>query len=604
VDEARVPLAGAGASVSQAEPIALPAVPVPETESGTASASHAPGDPAGSDSSATGHAVADEITLAFGTGIDGDGQRRPLPDSLVLAAILCAVEAEREQPAFLWSRPAEVVEAIAPVYWPLLVVPVPEAGRVVIFDGTGVWSQTFQHSRMPPVQDYRSRLATPPASSDLAAWFRELRAPLLFQGVPDSMKVGGLLPVNLPLLADIIAQTGFRSDPSTPHTAFLPTRHPIEWYETAVGQIGRSVRGFDAEIAELAALRDTVQNISREISARLDGERRQLQLDLTSRSRLYATEEMDRDVDSLHNAIREQIHVELGRIRAADIAIAHARASARVAEILVRRGSSPREDTSELRSRMRSEAEVERRFTQEIREARGRIASLHERERDSYGVLTDRVALVENRAADELSTHELLRDDVATAGKELIAAFDSQIARRRVERDQLAGHLLAIPALEGVQTVWLPLWVATLTGPGGTRCVVFPPMRVRSGLGVSDSIRTLFGGVVLPLEPRTAQFGQTLRTTLEETIRTDPWLFGVTRQLVRAADTTADPAFLQRLAFGLQEIRQAGWITADQERRYFAASSQHLRARPMGAPRTESPVPSTGSNVRPLPLKG
>jgi hypothetical protein len=528
----------------------------------------------------------DEVTLDFGTVLDPSGRGHPLSESLVLASILCAVDAERASPTFPWSGPGEVVEAIAPVYWPFLVLPSPTPGHVVFFDGTGVGNQTFQRSRMPPVQSYPARLANPPASPELPAWFRGLRDSLLPQGSADSMTVSGLLPVRVPYFAEFLKQSGVGSDPSAPRAAFLPTLHPVAWYEPAVTQIGQSVEQFDADSAELSGLRSSVDQLCRDTSARLDSERRQLHLDLTSRSRLYATEEMEGEIASVYGATRDQIHAELERIQAANVAIAEARASARVAEILAQRAASRREDASGYRTRIHSAVESERRILREIREAHGRIASLHEWERGSFAVLTDRVAVVEQHAADELSRHELLCDDVAAAGRELQAALDAQIARRRVERDQLAGHLVALSALEGVRTVWFPLWIATLVGPNGARSLVFPPMRLRGGMGPGDSIRTLWGGIVLPMDPRTAQFGQGLRTTFEETIRGDPWLSGVVRQIVRAADATSDPAFLKRLAMGLQELRQAGWISPDQEPRLLAAATQHLRARPTADPST------------------
>ncbi|MCI4346355.1 MAG: hypothetical protein L3K07_06335, partial [Thermoplasmata archaeon] len=195
----------------------------------------------------------------------------------------------------------------------------------------------------------------------------------------------------------------------------------------------------------------------------------------------------------------------------------------------------------------------------------------------------------------DLAAHELLRDEVHLAGAELLAALDAHIQRQMVDRQALGSHLLEVPALEGVRTLWLPLWVATLVGPSHARCVVFPPMRVRSGVGVGDAIRTLFGGVVLPLEPRTAEFGRGLRTTLEAAIASDPWLFGVTRQIVQAADLTSGPEFLQRLARGLQELREAGWIGPEHERRYFEAASHHLRSRPMGASFGDDGSPHGGS---------
>jgi hypothetical protein len=515
-------------------------------------------------------------------GVDAEGRTHPLSESLVLATILCAVDAERTRHTFVWSRPGEVLEAVSSVYWPLLVVRAPGNGRVAIFDGTGVWNQTFRHSKMPGLDVLRKSLQHVPPSSALAAGLRELRAPLLYEGVPDSMKVEGLVPVNLPLLADILAQSGFRTEPVAPHAGFLPARHPIGWYEATVAHIGESLERFDAEIGELRETRAAVVTFLASASGRLDAERRQLQFELTSRSRVYAHAEMERDLESVHASIREQLHAELDRIRTANVAIAEARAMGKLGGLLAQRATARRQDASELKARLRAASEAERQATKEIREARARMESLHERERDSFAVLTDRVAVVEQHAADELSAQELLRDDAEAAGSELVAALDAVMQRRVSERDQLASHFLVLPGLAGAQTLWFPLWIATLVGPHGARSVVFPPMRVRDGMRVGDSIKTLFGGVVLPLEPRTAQFGQGLRTTLETTIASDPWLAGVTREIVRAADATADPEFLQRLARGLQELRVAGWISADQERRYFDASSQHLRSRPMG----------------------
>ncbi|MCI4363515.1 MAG: hypothetical protein L3K13_04335 [Thermoplasmata archaeon] len=515
-------------------------------------------------------------------GVDPSGASHPLSESLVLATILCAIDGERARPTFVWSRPEEVVEAVASVYWPVLVVPSPVPGRVVIFDGAGVWRQSFRRSRLPSLQELPDLLAKAPPSGELAAWLRHLRAPFLPEPATDVLTIEGLLPAGLPLLSDILTQSTFRTEPIYPHAGFLPPRRPIGWYESAAAQLGASLQSIDTDLAEAIRVRSAVEGLCTMAYTRLENERRQLQFDLSQRSRFYARAEMDREAEGVSRSLREQIFGELDRVRSADAAIAEARASAELAAVLAERGSARGKDVAELRNRMRTAAESERRSGQESRKARLRIAALHERERSALGVLTDRVAVVETRIAKDLAAHELLRDEVQSAGSDLLAALDAHIQRQMTDRQALGSHLLSVPALEGVRTLWLPLWIATLAGPSYARCVVFPPMRVRSGVGVSDSIRTLFGGVVLPLEPRTAEFGQGLRTTMEAAIASDPWLFGVTRQIVRAADLTSGPEFLQRLALGLGELRQAGWISPEHERRYFELSSHHLRSRPMG----------------------
>ncbi|MCI4334975.1 MAG: hypothetical protein L3K04_05045, partial [Thermoplasmata archaeon] len=461
-----------------------------------------------------------------------------------------------------------------------------------IFDGTGVWKQSFRHSRVPSLDGLPDLLSRAPPSAEVAPWLRNLRAPLAREPPSDVMTIEGLMPVGFPLLSDILTQASFRTEPIYPHAGFLPARRPIGWYESAAAQIAASLQRIDNELAEVTRVRSAVEGFCRTIYGRLDNERRQLQFDASHRSRFPARAEMDQEAHSVSRSLREQIQAELDRIRIADIAIAEAQASAHVATELSARGSARGRDVLPMRNRSRAAAESERHARQEIRKARLRIAALHERERSAFEVLTDRVAVVERRIAADLAAHELLRDEAQSAGSDLLAALDAHLQRQRADRETLGSHLLAVPALEGVRTLWLPFWIATLVDSRHARCVVFPPTRVRSGVGVGDAIRNLFGGVVLPLEPRTAEFGRGLRMTLEAAIASDPWLFGVTRQIVRAADLTSGPEFLQRMALGLQELREAGCIRADHERRYFEAASHHLRSRPMGSGGGEEPTPT------------
>src|SRR5690348_4193820 len=87
----------------------------------------------------------EEASIPFARAADGPGQFRELPEPLALATILLAVEGERTGfvPAITGSG-GEQLEACAPIFWPLLVVPTTNAPNVAIFDGTGVWQRKFR----------------------------------------------------------------------------------------------------------------------------------------------------------------------------------------------------------------------------------------------------------------------------------------------------------------------------------------------------------------------------------------------------------------------------------------------------------------------------
>lgn len=521
-----------------------------------------------------------EVTLAFAVAVDPQGRTVPLSHPQVLATLLCAVDHERGRAGRLGGGGLRL-EALAPLYFPIVVVPAPEPGRFAVFDGVGVWRQTFQRSLMPPVERLSQALAAPPPTSDRAGWLRTWASTIAGPTGAESMAVEGSFAAQQPLFADILRQSVFRIDPATEHPGFLPTRRSLEWYGQVVEEISRAIYRSDAELRAIGELKEAVDRVGKATIAALSEERRQLQYVDGNRARVYAHEEMDREADAVARSQHDQIRKELDSIRSAHAQIAAANASSRVAEAQLAH-ARPRSPEAETAHRRLAEATESRGQAEgAIASAHARIEAIHERERQAYRVLADRVAAVEQRTADGVAAHELLRTDLLGAAAELTAALEAQAALRTSERQAMSAQFIDAPSLQGVRVLWLPIWVATLVGDHAVRTIVFPPMRVRSAIGAGDSLKALFGGVVLPLEPMTAGFGTSLKGTLEQAIASDPWLYRHVRDLVKVADTTADPDFLLRLANGLKELRLSGWLTAEQERRYFLSSEQLLRGRPV-----------------------
>ncbi|HEV2317045.1 MAG TPA: hypothetical protein VGV89_05675 [Thermoplasmata archaeon] len=526
----------------------------------------------------------EEVTLTFATATDDAGQIHQLPEPVVLATILCAVEGERGRKGSLLRRRGEELEAVAPVYWPLLVVPSPFPGRFAIFDGMGVWRRTFHRSPLPPMTELYSELARELAPAQLVSQAHSMASLLGHLPESDSMTVEGFLPVDPPLLFEVLSHSNLRTEPQSDHSGFLPARQTVQWYQATVSAIGNALTDFDSEIADLHRLHGQVHGNLDATLQRMEEDRRKLHAELANRWRVLAHSEMDRGAEGLRRSAWQRIQAELDQIRRANATICHARSLAMTEETLAKRLAERGGDPADHRARARLALDQEREARRQIEEAQLRIEALHEHERRGFMVLGDRVTLVEQRAAEEIAAQTLARDDVASSGAVLLAAIGQQIAHRTLQRDTLSGYFLPLPELAGTRIIWFPLWVAALRGHHGTlRHVVFPPMQVRTGTVLGDALKSVFGGVVLPLEPRTVYFGTALRETMEKALEADPWFCRAMWEIVRAADVVADPDFLHRLSMGLAELRRYGWITERQEQKFLEVYTDRVRHRHFSA---------------------
>ncbi len=544
----------------------------------------------------------DEVTLGFAMVTDQAGGVSELPEPTLLATILVAVENDRRGLLHrLASRAEEEIEAIANVYWPLVVLPGRTAPQVAIFDGTGVWKRSFRYTLLPQVDEVPKLLDGDLPPTEYLARIHNILPQLAQDPGAEVLTVEGFLPVDPPLLFDILTHSDFRSDPKSPHAGFLPARHDLIWYNETVDQMYRWLERFDADLEKLGSVRRQTQVILEGAERRLAEESRRIEVERQQRV-AQATSQAEAEVVRVQSAHGAQVQLHLRRIREAQAAIAHGETSASTADTLAFRATHRRAE-GEAHSLRRKQAEkLVRDANRAGAESRNEIEKIHARERADLEQAVSQVTEVERRFARTLADHELFRDEFAAAGADLLHAIDGQTAARSAQKNLLAGYFLPVASLSGTRVVWFPLWVATLRGPGSTRQIVFPPMRVLSEKRLGGTLRQLFGGVVLPVEPRTAHFDQVLRTTMEDALRKDPWLSSATLELTRAADVLVDPDVLERLQIGLATLQREGWITRRQEESFLAAYVERAK-RKARASLSGSPPVVPGTAAAPPPTE-
>jgi hypothetical protein len=532
----------------------------------------------------------DEVTLTFASRWMDDGSYQELPAPIVLATILIAVESERRRIVHLLTGGNEEIEAIANVFWPLVVLPGPAKPQVAIFDGTGVWTRTFRYTLLPPMDQVHAMLDQP---GGIRKFIDHARSLLPFFGHDpgaEHLTVEGFLPVDPPLLFDVLSHSDLRSDPQVPHAGFLPARHDANWYRNVVSQMQVWLDRFERDRATLTAVRERILDRVARVNAEQEAELRRLEEEV-QRQRVETLGSIEGELQAIQARHQQTLRHHLEGIRVAQSQGAHAQASAVTADELLQRAKHRQSETEHHYARAREADRVARQSDRDVEDLRREMERLHAQERGELERAVARSGQLESEHARRLSESELLRDEFATAAADLIKAIDGQLAARTMQQNLLAGYFLPLPSLTEIRVIWFPLWTATLRGSRGIRQLVFPPMQVRTGTGLVETLKSLFGGVVLPLEPKTAQFDKVLRTTMEESLQKDPWLSVATQELTRAADVLADPDVLGRLEEGLTELRAAGWISAKQSADFHRTYAARVGRRPGGRATTAGTLP-------------
>ena len=547
-----------------------------------------------------------EATLGFALSVGADGAPRELSEPVVLATILAGVEAERTGLATrLGLGTPETVEAVANIYWPIAVLPSPAAGRIAVFDGTGVWHRTFRHSVLPPVAPIHEALAAPSPPNELLGTLRSLRPQFQSDPGAEVLDVEGFLPVDPPLLHDVLAQANFPREPQSSHPGFLPARHDYPWYGAAVDQMGRWLDRFDSDLAQLGALKAKVAGRLGEALVTVDDETAQVQREGdVHRSRARA--ELLREGDRLHAGVVAEYRREADVLSLAQATVAEAILEQRTADSLADRSVARGTDAAPHRSRARRAKATAKDAHAAIRVSLGRLEALQERHRSGLIALTGRATAVAHFESERLAGRELFRDELGAVAREVMDALDGHIASRRQQRGAVEQYFVPPTSLPATRVLWFPLWMALLRGPHRTRTLVFPPMRLRDRAATGSAFRALFGGSVLALEPRTELFEGALRKTLEDAVATDPWLARTTSDIVRSSDVLFDPDLERRLHGGLLELGRAGWLSPKAARRLTATYHEVARQRrqpfSQGESSSEAPSPSVLRPVGPAPV--
>jgi len=103
-------------------------------------------------------------------------------------------------------------------------------------------------------------------------------------------------------------------------------------------------------------------------------------------------------------------------------------------------------------------------------------------------------------------------------------------------------------------------------------------MVARTGKGVLGSLKSTFGGAVLPLEPKTHQFEQIFRDGIQKALAEDASLAALLASVGNANNLLHLANLRTLLSRGLADMKAQGWIKDKHERELLLSLERHIDA--------------------------
>lgn len=502
----------------------------------------------------------------------------PLP--MTYATILGDIEGRRRKEG-IFRKGEERIDFAAQLHWPLLTIPW-DSGRYLVFDGMGVWSHVFERHVPPNVKGFLAEVRGASKHDRLTA-ILERYAPTFerFAGT-ESIAIPGLF-IHEEFMSDLLGHISLARTADAERTSFLSPRLTLDAARKAADRMRDLAGSFETESDEIASVTDAVRAANRTAQDQIAKDRDAAFRDFTRQldrlrpevQRNVTRIEKERD-DQWNRSQPEILQLQVEhRQYEAEVARAEREGDA-ATDPDARRAASDRARRSQdhMEVTARTMADLQRRvaeersaFDRQTQTQWERVRSL-ERERETT------IAGLNNEAQR------------LNAIVDRIAAGVSHLAKmKRAAAKFIRDQGVPIPFGEPVDTVYIPVFVAGLVAPRGHRILVYPPMVARRGKGMVNGIKSAFGGIVLPLEPRTEKFDEIFRGGIEKAVGSDASLTAYLGSAGMRSNVLHQENLAQVLAQGLALLKHEGWIKDRHERDLLASYSRHVTAAQGTAPR-------------------
>lgn len=518
-----------------------------------------------------------ELPFALITGGAGTEE---FPLEMTYATILADVEKHRSKAGLIRKR-EERMTFVSTVHWPIIVVPWRE-GRNLVFDGMAVWSHVYEDSRIPSTESFTRAIGGCKNYKDFitmeashASYFKEFievaRLPVM-----------GLF-IHEEFMKDLLEHISLAKSREAGHASFLDPRLPVVDANNAVRRISDIATFGKKELEGLSSakenLHSAVDRFRREIDGHIEETKRKYQarIDAIKPEVTAKVAELEKKRDEMWSTMQPRLvtlqsevrrleseethwHQESKRKDVAADATAKAKDRLHATKRELERAKTDAEKYQDEMARTRDG------YDKQIQSQWERIRSL-ERERDAQvtALLNDQQGLTQ-RASQLFQDMEGLKK------------------RKEDEIGFIEAQGVQVPPRLISEIIYLPLMICMLQGEKGTRYMVYPPMIAKSGKGVLGGIQSIFGGLVLPLEPKTKQFDEVFRTGVEKALVDDRSLATYINSVSMSSNILHRKDLPDMLTRGLAAMKDQGWIKDKHEKDLLQSLQKHIALAASTAP--------------------
>ena len=522
---------------------------------------------------------AKRAVLPFALLSSGDATEE-FPIEMTYATILADVEKHRAK-AGLIRKNEEIMSYVSTINWPIIAVQWRE-GRYMVFDGMAVWSHVFEDRRIASTEAFAKALSACKNFRDFialeashAGYFRDF-------ATVDRLPIMGLF-IHEEFMRDLLEHINLARPREGSRSSFLEPRLPGSEAANAVKKISDMIMFGRKMLIDLEQTKEilkiavekfreeidvAIEETKRKYGARIEAIKPEVTAKVADleRRRDEAWSSMQPRLVSLQGEVKRleseeaHWHTESKRKDTAPDATARAKERLHVTRRELKKANDDAEKYQEEMARTRGD------YDKQIQSQWERIRSL-ERERDAQvtALANDQAGMTQKAS----QIHNNI-EDLKKRKEEDIASVDAQG--------------VPIPPHLASDIIYMPLMVCSLQSEKGTRFMVYPPMIAKSGKGVIGGIQSIFGGLVLPLEPKTKEFDETFRAGIEKALTEDRSLatyigsVSMSSNILHMRDL---PAMLQK---GFAEMKNQGWIKDKHEKELLASLQKHIALASATAP--------------------
>jgi hypothetical protein len=507
------------------------------------------------------------LVLPFAMKLQEDGQEVGISDSLEIGLVLSLVESKREKGGgFLRKKDAENISYVSKLYWPLYLIKRSDRKRHVVFDMLGIFDQIFEYETLPEisrlVNELQSNTPSHVQSEEYIALVKSYENSLKdFAGSVQTTLAGCFAHEDL--LKDLMDY--FYSADEVPEIEDVPTipsHLSVEQLEKNMDSILELKKKSSEDIESLHRVEDTVFSISSTWNSYLTREQSE-----TIAYFNMKIEEIRPEVESAVAEYRSRMNSEIQSVELRfSPLISNLQAEVarwkREEDMYKRLGEThARQRDSARKARKESESQLnrtEREYQNEIENSRKHYLNLIESE-------LDRIRSLEKRRDGTVKELQKKKDEIKKRTEKVKNRIEKLIQRKNGfigAIDEVGFELSEDDTLSDNEKSFLclPIYVAQFQSDSKTRYLVYPPMIIHEEKKAADKLKGFFGGVTLPLEPRTKRFDKIFKNKIEKSITEDTALQREISGKCVQCNILVQSGTKEKYMKALQELKESGWI--------------------------------------------